>query len=110
MKLLKSLAVCILPYSAGEVFDLPRDIKEMRFADSALLSQVKPLNIWVSSGIKSMQKSIVHLPKKQWFVVDSAVVLLVIALCWISSCCIQLQRWLHFCGCVRVHFWKAALG
>lgn len=44
----------------------------MCFADSALLSQVKPLNIWVSSGIASMQKSIVHLPKKQWFVVDSA--------------------------------------
>lgn len=45
MKLLKSLAVCILAYSAGEVFDLPRDVKEIHFADSALLSQVKPLNI-----------------------------------------------------------------
>lgn len=38
MKLLKSLAVCIPAYSAGEVFDLPRDKKEMCFAGSALLS------------------------------------------------------------------------
>ena len=53
----------------------------MHFADYALLSQVKPLNIWVSSDIASVQKSIVHLQKKQRFVVDSAVVLFVIALC-----------------------------
>ena len=65
MKLLKSLAVCIPAYSAGEVFDLPSHIKEMRFADSALLSQVKPLNIWVCSGVASVQKSTVHLPKKE---------------------------------------------
>lgn len=39
MKLLKSLALCISAYSDGEVFDLPRDKKEMYFAGSALLSQ-----------------------------------------------------------------------
>jgi len=65
MKLLKSLAVCFLADSGGEVFDVPRDIKDMCFADSALLSQVKLLNIWISSGIASVQKSIQHLPKKQ---------------------------------------------
>lgn len=76
MKLLKSLAVCIPAYSAGEVFDLPRDKKEMCFAGSALLCQVKPLNIWVSSGIASMQKSIVHLPKTQRFIVVALLVVI----------------------------------
>lgn len=63
MKLLRSLAVCIPAHSAGKVFDLPGDRKEMCFAGSALLSQVKPLNVWMSSGIASVQKSIVQFTK-----------------------------------------------
>lgn len=35
------------------------------------------------------------------FVVDSAVVLhVIIALGWVNSSCVQLQRQLHFCGSV----------